>query len=71
MDIGLAHGGTAIMVVYAIHLLVRVMRDPERIGAWLPRLVTSWHREWDAARKARAEPVDDDGEQPKELRAVQ
>jgi hypothetical protein len=32
------------VVIYALHLLCAFLRDPERIGGWLPRLVTGWHK---------------------------
>jgi hypothetical protein len=31
-------------VIYALHLLCVFLRDPERIGGWLLRLVTGWHK---------------------------
>jgi hypothetical protein len=38
-----AAGGTGI-TVYALYLLSAVLRDPERLGGWLPRLVAGWHK---------------------------
>lgn len=32
------------VVIYAVHLLCAFLRDPERIGGWLPRLATGWHK---------------------------
>jgi hypothetical protein len=46
-------GGVTALVIYVVHLLVKVMRDPERLGAWLPRLLATWHREMTKAEKAR------------------
>jgi hypothetical protein len=28
----------------ALYLLAKIMKDPERVGAWLPRLVAGWHK---------------------------
>ena len=37
------HGGKGFAaLVYGCHLLVEVMRSPERISSWLPRLVDRW-----------------------------
>jgi hypothetical protein len=46
-------GGVAGIVAYSIHLLVHLMRDPDRVGAWLPRLVAGWHRGMTEAERAR------------------
>ena len=32
------------VVSYAVHLMCAFLRDPERVGGWLPRLVTGWHK---------------------------
>jgi hypothetical protein len=54
MDITLlVQGGAAVM--YAVHIFVRVMRDPQNVGAWLPRLVAGWRtgrREAEEAKQA-------------------
>ncbi len=44
LEITLAVAGRTGVVIYALHLLCAFLRDPERIGGWLPRLVTGWHR---------------------------
>jgi hypothetical protein len=49
-----AVGGTGI-TIYALHLLSAVLRDPERIGGWLPRLAAGWHRARKDAELARQE----------------
>jgi hypothetical protein len=46
-------GGPTALAVYSVHLLVHVIRDPERIGAWLPRLVAGWHMGKAEAERAR------------------
>jgi hypothetical protein len=40
LDLALAvqAAGGAGIVIYALHLLSAVLRDPERVGGWLPRL---------------------------------
>jgi hypothetical protein len=30
-------------IAYGVYLLVHALKDPRRIGAWLPRLIASWH----------------------------
>lgn len=32
------------LVIYAFHLMSAFLVDPEKIGGWLPRLVTGWHK---------------------------
>lgn len=49
-----AAGGTGI-TIYALHLLSAVLRDPERIGGWLPRLAAGWHNARREAELARLE----------------
>jgi hypothetical protein len=44
LEITVAAAGSTGVVIYALHLLCAFLRDPERIGGWLPRLVTSWHK---------------------------
>jgi hypothetical protein len=48
-------GGVAGIVAYSVHLLVHVMRDPKRVGAWLPRLVAGWHEGMTEVEHARRE----------------
>jgi hypothetical protein len=57
MDITLAviRGGGA---AYSVHLLVQGMRDPQRVCAWLPRLLAGWHKgttEMEEARQGHEE----------------
>lgn len=59
-------GGAAGIVAYSIHLLVHVMRDPERVGAWLPRLVAGWHKGMTEAEQARQEHRDAEQERKQE-----
>jgi hypothetical protein len=44
LEITVAAARSTGVVVYALHLLCAFLRDPERIGGWLPRLVTGWHK---------------------------
>jgi hypothetical protein len=44
LEITVAADGSTGVVIYALHLLCALLRDPERIGGWLPRLVTGWHK---------------------------
>jgi hypothetical protein len=44
LEITMAAAGSTGVVIYAAHLLCAFLRDPERIGGWLPRLVTGWHK---------------------------
>jgi hypothetical protein len=44
LEITVAAAGSTGVVIYALHLLCAFLRDPERIGGWLPRLVTGWHK---------------------------
>jgi hypothetical protein len=37
-------GGAAALASYTAYLFARVLRSPENIGAWLPRLVAGWHQ---------------------------
>ena len=48
-------GGLVALTVYATFLTARVLRDPERIGAWLPRLVAGWHQGMREAEKRKLE----------------
>lgn len=42
-------GGAAIFAVYCAHLFARVLRDPRRVGAWLPLVVAGWREAWQEA----------------------
>lgn len=46
--------GLATVSVYATRLFAKVLRNPEQIGAWLPRVLSAWHREMREADKQRA-----------------
>lgn len=49
-----AGGGITIAFTgYALHLVARVLRYPEAIGAWIPRLVAGWQLGWGEAADAR------------------
>jgi hypothetical protein len=43
---------------YALRLFVRVLHDPNQLGAWLPSLVTAWHNKWADADEARVRHAD-------------
>jgi hypothetical protein len=53
LEITVAAAGTTGVVIYALHLLCALLRDPERIAGWLPRLVTGWHKARRDAEMAR------------------
>jgi hypothetical protein len=55
-----AAGGTGV-TVYAMYLLSAVLRDPERIGGWLPRLAAGWHKGRLEASEARLQARRDAG----------
>lgn len=59
-------GGVAAVAVYTAFLTARVLRDPERIGAWLPRLVAGWHQGMQEAERRKLERRAVDQEQPDE-----
>jgi hypothetical protein len=44
LEIAVAASESSGVVIYALHLLCAFLRDPERIGGWLPCLVTGWHK---------------------------
>jgi hypothetical protein len=44
LEITVAAAASTSVVIYALHLLCAFLVDPERIGGWLPRLVTGWHK---------------------------
>jgi hypothetical protein len=44
LEITLATAGSTGVTIYALYLLSALLRDPERLGSWIPRLVASWHR---------------------------
>jgi hypothetical protein len=45
-------GGALVIGAYSAYLFARVLRSPESIGSWLPRLVAGWHQGW---REAESE----------------
>jgi hypothetical protein len=47
-------GGVAAIGVYATYLLARVLKSPESVGAWLPRLVAGWHQGMQEVDEIRA-----------------
>jgi hypothetical protein len=53
-------GGTAVLGTYAVYLFARVLRSPEDIGSWLPRVVSGWRRGW---KEAQAQRTEDEGDQ--------
>jgi hypothetical protein len=59
LEITLAAAGSAGLTLYALYLLSAVLRDPERIGSWLPRLTAGWHKGWREAEKERRLRQDD------------
>jgi hypothetical protein len=44
LEITVTAAGSTGVVIYALHLLCAFLTDPERIGGWLPRLVTGWRK---------------------------
>jgi hypothetical protein len=44
LEIIVTAAGSTGVVIYALHLLCAFLVYPERIGGWLPRLVTGWHK---------------------------
>jgi hypothetical protein len=44
LEITVVVAGSGRVVIYAVHLLCTLLRNPERIGDWLPRLVVGWHK---------------------------
>jgi hypothetical protein len=54
MDLAVvAQGGVTLVAAYSVHLLAQVLRHPDQIGTWLPRLVASWHDGWREAAQAK------------------
>ena len=45
-------GGAAIVAIYAIHVIVPILRDPGDAVRWIPRMVRDWHRDWAEAEDA-------------------
>jgi hypothetical protein len=61
LEITLAAGGTTRVIIYALHLLSAILRNPEGIGDWLPRLVAGWHKARRDAEMLRQEHRDEVG----------
>ena len=59
LEITLAAAGSTGVIIYALHLLCAFLRDPERIGGWLPRLVAGWHKARRDAEMERQEQRDE------------
>lgn len=54
LDMTLAvQGGATAASVYAVHLLVATLRDPNNLGAWLPRVLAGWHQGMHDLERAR------------------
>jgi hypothetical protein len=53
LEITVAAARSTGVVIYALHLLCAFLVEPERIGGWLPRLVTGWHKARRDAEMAR------------------
>jgi hypothetical protein len=71
LTLAVIHGtGVTGLVAYSVHLLVHVMRDPERVGAWLPRLVAGWHKGMTEVEEARQDHADAESER-KRRRAIE
>jgi hypothetical protein len=51
--------GGAGVAIYALHLLGAMLRDPERVGGWLPRLAAGWRTARRDAERARQEQRDE------------
>ena len=61
LEITLAAAGSTRMIIYALHLLCAILRNPEGIGDWLPRLVAGWHKARRDAEIVRQEHRDEVG----------
>ena len=61
LEITLAAAGGTRVIIYALHLLCAFLRNPERIGGWLPRLVAGWHKARRDAEMVRQEHQDEVG----------
>jgi hypothetical protein len=61
LKITLAAAGSTKVIIYALHLLCALLRNPERTGDWLPRLVAGWHKARRDAEMVRQEHQDEVG----------
>jgi hypothetical protein len=55
LEITVAAAGSTGVIIYALHLLCAFLRNPERIGGWLPRLTADWHEARRDAEMVRQE----------------
>jgi hypothetical protein len=55
LEITLAAAESTGVILYALHLLCAVLRNPEGIGGWLPRLHAGWHEARRRAEMVRQE----------------
>ncbi len=55
LEITVAAAGSTGVIIYALHLLGALLRDPGRMGGWLPRLVAGWHEARRDAEMVRQE----------------
>jgi hypothetical protein len=61
LEVTLAAAGSTSVIIYALHLLCAILRNPEGIGDWLPRLVAGWHKARRDAEMVRQERQDEVG----------
>ena len=55
LEITVAAAGSTGVIIYALHLLCALLRNPERIGGWLQRLAAGWHEARRDAEMVRQE----------------
>jgi hypothetical protein len=58
-------GGAVAIATYTTYLFARVLRSPEQIGSWLPRLAAGWHqgmRQAEIQKEARKIPQQNAGD---------
>jgi hypothetical protein len=59
LEVTLEAVGSTGLIIYALHLFREVLRDPGRIGAWLPGLAAGWYEGRREALKAQREYEDE------------